>query len=334
MNVFAPDYQTPERMSLKRAAIPLPDFAGKRVLDVGCDHGYWSFLAAEQGAAQVVGLDRNREVRGRGFTNLIAQNEAIARADQRYRACEFQRIDLGKQYRIFGHFDVVLCLSVYHHIYEAAGGDHMPVWLWLWHHAQLSRSVLLWEGPVDANDPVVRANVSAEHQTNYTRDAILAAGSCFFHGEFIGPALHEPTREVWRFTPRDRVETSVDGLMENGAGGATKAFEYAGGRRMDEIAQVLGNRPVPGSLNVRLDKAFDWNTDYFRAQILDVEDRASGIAGKWSPRWARFYPVAIDGEDAYAFRFEGETYDPRFVELIAPWRLRDMVNGPRVTLCR
>jgi hypothetical protein len=79
---------------------------------------------------------------------------------------------------------------------------------------------------------------------------------------------------------------------------------------------------------------FDWDAEYFRAQILDVKDRSRGIDSKWGPRWARFYPVRVDGEDAFALRFESEHYDLRFMELIAPRKLRDMVHGPAVRVER
>jgi len=330
---IAPDYQTPRRMAAKLQAVPLPELRAKRVLDVGCDAGAWCWLAAEQGAADVLGLDRGREVRGRGFVDVIKENRRCAAHEGRER-CRFERIEIGKQYHFFGHFDVVFCLSVYHHLFEAAGGDHVPIWLWLWFHARLSRAVLLWEGPVDTSDPVVRANVSAEHHHAYTRAAILAAASKFFEPEYIGPALHEPTREVWRFRPRAVDSSSIGAEMKSGAGGATRAFQYAGGRRMDEIERVLGSRPVPGSLNLRLDGPFDWDAEYFRAQILDVKDRSRGIESEWGPRWARFYPVKVDDEDACAFRFESEHYDLQFMELIAPRKLRDMVHGPAVRVER
>ena len=44
--------------------------------------------------------------------------------------------------------------------------------------------------------------------------------------------------------------------------------------------------------------------------------------------------LKIEGIDAWALRFEGEKYDPAFLELIAPDRLRDLVSGPQVTIAR
>jgi len=321
------DYQTERRTGLKLAAVPFPDFRGRRVLDVGTDHAFFAFLAAERGAADVLGLDRNRPVRG-VQTDLIAINRKAAEGT----SCRFEQIDLGKQWKIFGRFDVVLVMSVYHHIYQNCG-DHRAIWFWLWQHCAAAGEVI-FEGPVDDSDPVVRANVGIEHRGGYTLDAILAAASWFFVAEYVGPALHEPTRQVWRFRPHPVQWVRYAGEMQAGAGGATMAFEYADGRRMDEIERVLGWRPVAGSLNVRIDRPFGWDGGFYRAKILDVKDRGAGLQSEWGPRWARFYPLTIDGEDACAFRFEGEKYDPAFLELIAPDRLRDLVPGPKVTIAR
>ena len=36
----------------------LPDFTGKRVLDLGCGYGWHAFYAAENGAEKVLGIDQ------------------------------------------------------------------------------------------------------------------------------------------------------------------------------------------------------------------------------------------------------------------------------------
>lgn len=323
------DYQTEKRMGQKMAAIPFPDFTGKSVLDVGCDHGFWSFTAARSGAAKVVGLDRNREVRGKGLTNLVAQNEAIARHDHTLGTCTFQKINLGKEWKSFGRFDVVLVMSVYHHIFEQCG-DHGAVWFWLWKHCAQE---LLFEGPVDDTDPVVKANVT-QHRAEFTHDKIFAAAGVYFDVEYIGPALHEPTRFVYRLKPKDHIRKTTEAVMLAGAGGATPAFHYAKDRRIGEIKSILGFRPVPGSLNLRLDGPFDWDAGYYRSQILDVVDRSKGLESEWAPRWMRFYPLTIDGVEAVAIRFEGERYDQKFMEVVAPVMLREKLTGPRVVITR
>lgn len=312
-------------------AVPLPDLRGKSVLDVGCDAGSWCWHAAESGAVDVLGLDRGREVRGRGFVDIVAENRQEA-SRRGLHHVGFERINLGSQWIEFGRRDVVLVLSVYHHIFEQCG-HHAAIWFWLRRHIN-DDGVLLWEGPVDDRDPVVRANVSGDKRAEYTLERILAGAAEYFIAEKIGPALHEPTREVWCFTPKPIVSRFTPATMRDGAGGATPAFEYEGGRRIAEIETILGMRPVAGSLNLSLAAPFDWDRGYFRARVLDVTDRALGLASAWSPRWARFYPLAVNDRSAFAFRFEGEKYDLRFMELIADRKLRDVIAGPKVTLCR
>lgn len=338
MTSIAPDYQTPERMARKRQAVPLPgDLSGKAALDVGCDMAAWSFLCAERGAARVVGIDRNRTVRGAGYVDLLAMNQAVARQRGLTDRCsiDFRFRDLGKQWgEVPGEFDLILCLSMYHHWFENCG-DHQPIWFWLWRHCSQAGEVL-WEGPVDDNDPVVRANVSEAHRRLYSRETIFDAAGRYFDAEYVGPALHEPTREVWRLKPINRASLysrATMATMEDGAGGASAAFRHANNRRIEEIARAVGIECVPGSLNLRCAHAFPWDEHYYRAEISDVIERGRGLDGPWSPRWARFYPVKINHEPAFAFRFEGESYDGKFVELIAECYLRECVSAPVMLQC-
>jgi SAM-dependent methyltransferase len=325
---MTPDYQTEKRMALKLQAIPLPDLNGKSVLDVGCDMAFWSFLAADRGAAQVTGIDRGRLVRGHQV-NLIEVNQFEAERRNSGGTVSFHHLNLGRQWHQFGRFDIVFLFSLYHHVY-AACGDHKPIWFWLHRH---TKGQLLWEGPVDDGDPVVRANVPAHLVAKYTKGEILAAAEPYFAAEYIGPALHEPTREVWRFTPKRLKTEEIAGAAKDGAGGATKAFLHEDSRRSHEVRHIVGYMPKPGSLNVWCDRPFDWNKGYYRAQLLDVVERGKPNS-PWEYRWARLYPVTVNGLEAHAFRFEGEHYNERFVELIAPVKLRDYLTSPAVTLCR
>lgn len=306
------------RMQKKLHAIPLPDLKGKTVLDVGCDFGQFSFYAATKGA-KVTGLDRNREVREMGFVDLIEVNNNNAR---KYNIdAVFHKINLGKQWHEFGTFDHIFCWSVYHHIYQNSG-DHKPVWLWLWRHCKES---VIWEGPIDASDNVVQMNVSRE----YTLKDILEAAHIYFDSEYIGPALHEPNRHVYVFRPK-KLQESYKIAPETGTGGATHAFQYGNERRMDEIEAIVGYRPFPGSLNCKTDKDFDYSSHYYAGEILDVKERGLGFDQEWIARETRFYPVSINGQKAHVFKMKGEKYEPDFIELIAPVRLRD----GETTLCQ
>lgn len=84
----------------KLQAIRLPDrLEGKRVLDVGCNEGFFSFEAKRRGAAQVIGLDANPA--------------AIDRA--RRRGTEVAFLLQSWDTLPAGRFDIILFLSALHY---------------------------------------------------------------------------------------------------------------------------------------------------------------------------------------------------------------------------
>ena len=299
------------RMIKKLDAIPLPDLRGKTVLDVGCDYGQFSFWCAVNGA-EVLGIDRNRDVRGVGKVDLIALNNENSQKNSLN--ARFAHINLGKSWKEFGKFDHILVWSVYHHIYENCG-DHKPIWFWLWRHCKES---IIWEGPLDNTDRVVQMNVSKP----YTRNDILEAAHIYFNSGYIGPAKHEPNRHVFIFWPK-KIQSSYEITPIDGTGGATKAFQFHEERRIKEIESIIGYRPYPGSLNCISSTDFDFSSHYYNGDILDVRDRGSGLDQEWVSRETRFYPCTISGQTAHVFKMKGEKYQPNFLEFISPVRLRD-----------
>lgn len=316
------------RMAAKLAAIPLPDVQNRSVLDIGCDMGFWSYLAASRGASKIIGLDRNRDVKGQGQTDLVELNNKTVAAHKELGACAFHRIDIGKQWHCFGQFDIGLCLSLYHHIY-ANCGDHESIWFWFW--LQI-RDELIWENPSDLSDPVAYAHIPTEFKANYAGAPIFKAAQRYFNIEFVDTPEYCMTRDIYSCYWKECEVREHEGIAQQGSGGASKAWEHAEGRRCDEFEHAIGCRPLPGSLNVTMMQDFHWNEGYFRVQMLDVESRENGLLGNWFHRWARIYPCSCNDQPAYAFRFEGEHYPLNFVELISPIRLRDHVNGDRVTI--
>lgn len=285
-----------DRMRKKMIDVPLPDVNGKTVLDVGCDHGFWSFLCAERGA-RVTGIDRGREIRGE-YVNPIP----TLKGDN----CHFFNMDFGRQYHAFGMHDVVLLLSLYQHVFKNTQ-EHLPIWYWLYMHC---KETLIWEG-------------FTEHEL-YGKEWIVAANE-YFTGEFAGRSYAK--RDVYRFIPKEIPATFYRGKTRDGAGGATKAFLYKGMRRIRELQYATGVEFFPGSLNIQLEKPFNWDMNYYRFQIYDVKNRKNGLDSEWEKRWARIYPVMYYDAPCYAFRFEGEKYGGNFVELIADRRLRDIAEG-------
>jgi hypothetical protein len=321
-----------ERMQKKLHALSLSgvSFADRTVLDVGCDHGFWCFLAAQEGATSVLGVDRGRNVRGEGFVDLADRNLSTSRHPL-YETVDFERFEAGRNWWDLGPFNLVLLMSLYHHIYQNTGGDHRSIWYWLWRQ---TNDELLWENPTDARDSVVQANVDKSFHGDYTRESILKAASEWFALEYAGPAEHEPYREVWRLRRKEVPGFRYSGSAVDGAGGATKAFNYDSGRRKSEICDALGYMPIPGSMNVILSSPFDWDSKYYRTPLRDVVDRSKGLDSAWSERWARFYPVIANGIIAHALRFEGESYPDNFIELVADRRLRDALDGDKVEIWR
>lgn len=123
------------------------------------------------------------------------------------------------------------------------------------------------------------------------------------------------------------------GKLKSGAGGATRAFNYANGRRIIQISEVIGFKPYPGSLNIVLDTDFDWAAWHLTGPIDDVIKRPS-LDGPWAPRQCHFYPVNVsdgdNGVNGYAMRFESERYSKNFIEVVAYMKIRSVLSSDLV----
>jgi tRNA (mo5U34)-methyltransferase len=85
--------------------------AGKRVLDLGCNAGFWSLQAIEAGAAFVLGVDARAQ--------HVEQAQLVFRARgvpaDRYRFTQANVFDMTP-HSLGGRFDVVLCLGLLYHV--------------------------------------------------------------------------------------------------------------------------------------------------------------------------------------------------------------------------
>ena len=81
----------------------LPDFQGKRVLDIGCGFGWHCEYAAEQGATSVLGID------------LSAKMLAVAQEKNRFANVEYRRMAMEDMAFPSGSFDIVLSSLVFHY---------------------------------------------------------------------------------------------------------------------------------------------------------------------------------------------------------------------------
>lgn len=84
--------------------------AGKRVLDLGCNAGYWSLRAIEAGCDYVLGIDgRQMHVDQAEF---VFEVKEVDRERYDFTVANIFDLDFAR----FGSFDVVLCLGLMYHI--------------------------------------------------------------------------------------------------------------------------------------------------------------------------------------------------------------------------
>lgn len=81
---------------------------GRRVLDLGCNAGWWSLQAIEAGADFVLGVDVQEAYIDQA--NLVFAAKGIDPRRYRFERGDVFAHDLG------GHFDVVLCLGLMEHV--------------------------------------------------------------------------------------------------------------------------------------------------------------------------------------------------------------------------
>ena len=83
---------------------------GKRVLDLGCNSGFWSLSAIQQGADYVLGIDARQIFMEQA--NFVFEVNEIEKKRYSFIAKDLFDID----FREFGAFDIVLCLGLLYHV--------------------------------------------------------------------------------------------------------------------------------------------------------------------------------------------------------------------------
>lgn len=102
----------------KFRCLKISGFAGKSVLDIGCNEGFFCFKAAAGGAARVVGLDRDPRF--------------IAEAQARYASSDLPQEVIEFRTQSWDHlsdekFDIIIFLSSLHYAADQAGVIHSLV---------------------------------------------------------------------------------------------------------------------------------------------------------------------------------------------------------------
>lgn len=86
----------------------LPDFHGKRVLDLGCGYGWHCLYAAKNGAEYVLGTDISAKM-------LEAAAEKNSHENIEYRQCAMEDMDFPD-----GEFDIVISSLAFHYVKDFA----------------------------------------------------------------------------------------------------------------------------------------------------------------------------------------------------------------------
>lgn len=85
---------------------------GKRVLDLGCNSGFWSLCAIQEGADFVLGIDARRIFVEQA--NFVFEVKEVDRSRYNFIAKNLFNIN----FREIGIFDIVLCLGLLYHVYK------------------------------------------------------------------------------------------------------------------------------------------------------------------------------------------------------------------------
>ncbi len=83
---------------------------GKRILDIGCNAGFWSLQAIESGCDSIVGID-GRQVHI-DQANFVFEVKEIDKSKYKFICGNVFDLDFQK----LGDFDIVICLGFFHHI--------------------------------------------------------------------------------------------------------------------------------------------------------------------------------------------------------------------------
>lgn len=104
--LFSPGWSDPARDKLPFYGLP-DDLTGKRVLDIGCAEGFFSFEAERRGAREVIGID--------SFPDSVRRFN-IVKAARQSNANAFLMNVYDLEPKRLGTFDVVLFYGVFYHL--------------------------------------------------------------------------------------------------------------------------------------------------------------------------------------------------------------------------
>lgn len=266
------------------------------VLDLGAASGYFAIRLTEDYAARCVAVDRSSEVQAaKGRVAAVVHAALNAEAIRRQ-----------------GTFDVILGLSFLHH--QKDWRKVLAVLL------RMARSALIIETP---NPKEQLRHAAARRELAAIEQALETAGM-----QRVGasPAVwdHSLERGIWLLR-RDGLP--IEGRIFSGSGSNQSHMV----RCADELTDVLGYRPYPGSLNVRTPYAFRLG-----AYAMEYVDQRRGKRGRKGGDY-QIWHARIEGYDGpvHIMRPGLRGHGREVLEVWAPVKLRELLgleDGGRVRL--
>jgi SAM-dependent methyltransferase len=133
-------------------------FAGRRVIDLGCHDGRWSFAASKEGASHVLGIEGRSHLVEKAFDNF--RFYGVQADSYHFRVGDAVKVLQGVDH---GSINVMMCLGFYYHTME-----HMRLLL---EAARIGVEYLIIDTGISPSDePVIALNFEPTADTRNSID--------------------------------------------------------------------------------------------------------------------------------------------------------------------
>jgi ubiquinone/menaquinone biosynthesis C-methylase UbiE len=168
---------------------------GKRILDIGCNEGYFAFKLSEMGAKEVVGLDNNKKWIEAAQKRNNSSNINFIYGDLSY----LKTIEDNS-------FDIVLTLSAMHYMSnpEMRNNNDIPEFIIDVARILVDKGMWIFEGGVvqdkDTNEFLLYNRSIGDKVYHPTKNKIIEILNIVFSNyEYVGPSVNQSGDPVPRF---------------------------------------------------------------------------------------------------------------------------------------
>ncbi|MCB0325385.1 MAG: methyltransferase domain-containing protein [Bdellovibrionales bacterium] len=167
-----------------------PDLSGERVLDIGCNKGFFSFECVRRNAREVLGLET--------IPAIVEVLQTISKASPIFDGARFECRGFSTALAAEGPFDTILFCSSYHYVY-AELRSHEAIFATL---ARLQPKRVILELPLETDDAFawnhLTEQLQGEQLKAYNVHAILHAASLSFGSvRYIANSGFLRTRDIF-----------------------------------------------------------------------------------------------------------------------------------------